>query len=119
VVGEVWRDGPIRSYAARDVASGKQVVIHLELVETSEALLDVALAHESGNIVLEQGVENDVPYVIVERPQRPREDPFLDCRVWKASAPVAEPAGAPAAAGLSPATPASETTRLFQANDPP
>src|SRR5260370_18870538 len=95
VVGEGLRDGPIRSYAARDVASGKQVVIHLELVETAEPLLDVALAHESGNVVLEQGVENDVPYVIVERPPRPREDPFLECPVWKASAPVVQPSAPP------------------------
>jgi hypothetical protein len=119
VVGEVLRDGPIRSYAARDAVSGKQVVIHLELIETSEALLDVALAHESGNIVLEQGVDNDVPYVIIERHQRPREDPFLERRVWKASVPVAEPAGPPAAAGPSPATAAPEATRLFQATDFP
>ncbi len=135
VVGEVLRDGPIRSYAARDVVSGKQVVIHLELIETAQPLLDVALAHESGSVVLEQGVENDVPFVIVERPQRPREDPFLERRVWKASPPpVAEPTVTPTATGLFPAAPAPpqaapvqskaspeapEATRLFQVTDLP
>src|SRR5260370_11505764 len=119
VVGEGLRDGPIRSYAARDAWSGKQVVIHLELVETPEALLDVALAHESGNIVLEQGVENDVPYVIIERHQRPREDPFLERRVWKTSEPLAEPAGAPAATVLFAAPASPNATRLFQATDLP